>query len=194
MNFMAQRAKMTPNSILGRYLTKQIIINFIMVLLMVLGVVLLFEVIELLRRTSDRDDVGFALVMELAVTKMPRTIEMVFPFVMMIAAMVTFWKLSKSNEFVIIRATGVSIWGVLSPVLLAVFGIGVFWVAVLNPISAKLFELKETLSYRLSTDNPNAMLFSNKGFLFGINCLQKTHSFIMITSLGRGALFEFCWK
>lgn len=71
--------------------------------------------------------------------------------------------MSKTNEFVIIRASGVSIWGVLTPVLLAVFGIGLFWVAVFNPISAKLYELKETLSYRLSTDNPNAFLFSNKG-------------------------------
>ena len=50
---------------------------------------------------------------EMAVTKLPKTIEMVFPFVMMIAAMVTFWKLSKSNEFVIVRAAGVSIWGFL---------------------------------------------------------------------------------
>lgn len=71
--------------------------------------------------------------------------------------------MSKTSEFVIIRASGVSIWGVLTPVLLAVFGIGLFWVAVFNPISAKLYELKETLSYRLSTDNPNAFLFSNKG-------------------------------
>ena len=47
--------------------------------------------------------------------------------------------------------------------LLAVFGIGVFWIMVFNPISAKMFELRETLSYRLSTNNPNAVLFSNKG-------------------------------
>lgn len=85
------------------------------------------------------------------------------PFVIMVSTMIAFWRLSKTNEFVIIRASGVSIWGVLTPVLLAVFGIGLFWVAVFNPISAKLYELKETLSYRLSTDNPNAFLFSNKG-------------------------------
>lgn len=102
---------MNPKSILGRYLIKQIIVNFITVLMMVLGVVLLFEVVELLRRTSGRDDVDFAFVMEMAVTKLPKTVEMVFPFVVMIAAMVTFWKLSKSNEFVIVRAAGVSIWG-----------------------------------------------------------------------------------
>lgn len=97
---------MNPKSILGRYLIKQIIVNFITVLMMVLGVVLLFEVVELLRRTSGRDDVDFAFVMEMAVTKLPKTVEMVFPFVVMIAAMVTFWKLSKSNEFVIVRAAG----------------------------------------------------------------------------------------
>ena len=178
MNFMAQRAKMTPNSILGRYLTKQIIINFIMVLLMVLGVVLLFEVIELLRRTSDRDDVGFALVMELAVTKMPRTIEMVFPFVMMIAAMVTFWKLSKSNEFVIIRAAGVSIWGFLTPVLVATFVIGVLNTAAINPISAKMYDWYETLEYRMETRNPKAVLFSDQG-LWIREALDDNHVMVL---------------
>lgn len=69
---------MNPKSILGRYLIKQIIVNFITVLMMVLGVVLLFEVVELLRRTSGRDDVDFAFVMEMAVTKLPKTVEMVF--------------------------------------------------------------------------------------------------------------------
>lgn len=97
------------------------------------------------------------------IAKLPETVDKVVPFVIMVSTMIAFWRLSKTNEFVIIRASGVSIWGVLTPVLLAVFGIGLFWVAVFNPISAKLYELKETLSYRLSTDNPNAFLFSNKG-------------------------------
>lgn len=154
---------MSPNSILGRYLTKQIIVNFILVLTMVLGVVLLFEVVELLRRTSGRDDVSFGFVMELAVTKLPKTIEMVFPFVMMIAAMATFWKLSKSNEFVIVRAAGVSIWGFLLPVLAATFLIGVLNVTIVNPVSANLYDLYETLEYRLKTRNPKAVLFSDQG-------------------------------
>lgn len=154
---------MNPKSILGRYLIKQIIVNFITVLMMVLGVVLLFEVVELLRRTSGRDDVDFAFVMEMAVTKLPKTVEMVFPFVVMIAAMVTFWKLSKSNEFVIVRAAGVSIWGFLAPVLFATFVIGVINVTVVNPISANMYDLYETLEYRLKTKNPKAVLFSDQG-------------------------------
>ena len=36
---------MNPNAILGKYLIKQIVINFLAVLLMVMGIVLMFEVI-----------------------------------------------------------------------------------------------------------------------------------------------------
>ena len=82
---------------------------------------------------------------------------------MMIAAMVTFWKVSKSNEFVIIRAAGVSVWGFLTPILFAVFVIGVLNVTVVNPVAAKMYEMFETLDYRLKTKNPKAVLFSDKG-------------------------------
>ncbi len=154
---------MKPTSILGRYLTKQILFNFLAVLLMIISVIMLFEVVELLRRTSGRYDVSFWFVLELAITKMPKTIEMVFPFVMMIAAMVTFWKLSKSNEFVIMRAAGVSIWGFLLPVLATTFLIGVVNVTMINPVAANMYDLYETLDYRLKTHNPKAVLFSDQG-------------------------------
>ncbi len=154
---------MKPTSILGRYLTRQILFNFFAVLFMVVSVVMLFEVVELLRRTSDRPEVGFGLVMQLALTKLPKTVEMVFPFVVMIAAMATFWKLSKSNEFVIMRAAGVSIWGFLLPVLAAVFAVGVVNITMINPISARMYDMYETLYYRMKTKNPNAVLFSDQG-------------------------------
>lgn len=154
---------MNPKSILGRYLVKQLVVNFLAVLMMIVGVIMLFELVELLRRTSGRDDVSFAFVMEMAITKLPRTIEMVFPFVVMIAAMATFWKLSKSNEFVIIRASGVSIWGFLTPVMAATFAIGAINVGLINPISAQMYDMYETLEYRFKSKNPTAILFSSQG-------------------------------
>lgn len=154
---------MKPNSILGSYLIKQTILNFLFVLAVICAIIMMFDMIEILRKTSGRHDVSVGFLLQYVVTKLPETVDKVVPFVIMVSTMIAFWRLSKTNEFVIIRASGVSIWGVLTPVLLAVFGIGLFWVAVFNPISAKLYELKETLSYRLSTDNPNAFLFSNKG-------------------------------
>ena len=68
---------MNPKSILGRYLAKQIVVNFLSVLLMVVGVILMFEMVELLRKASGREDVTFWFLLEIALTKMPKTIEQI---------------------------------------------------------------------------------------------------------------------
>ena len=154
---------MNPNSILGRYLIKQIIYSFLGVLLLVLGIVFMFEIIELLRKVSSRNDVDAIFILKMALAKLPRTIEMIFPFVMMIAAMISFWRFSKTNEYVIIRAGGVSIWGFLKPVLIATFFVGVINVTLVNPVSAYLYEVYETYEFRLKTKNPNAMIFTDMG-------------------------------
>ena len=148
---------MNPTSILGRYLTKQLLGAFLGVLLMIIGIIFMFDMIELLRRTAERPDVEFAFILKMAFSKLPRTFDLVFPFVMMIAAMITFWKISRSNEFVIIRAAGVSIWGVLIPILSAVFVVGMINITVINPITSDLYEVYATMDYRFKTRKPKAM-------------------------------------
>lgn len=154
---------MKPNSILGSYLIKQTVVNFLYVLLVICAIIMMFDTIEILRKTSGRYDASIGFIIQYVIAKLPETVDKIIPFIVMISTMITFWRLSKMNEFVIIRAAGVSIWGVITPVLLAVFMIGVVWVSVVNPISSKLFELRETMSYRLKTNNPDAFLFSNQG-------------------------------
>ena len=154
---------MKPTSILGRYLTKQIIFNFLAVLLIILGIIFLFEMVERLRRISGRDDLDIWFAVQLAVARLPKTVEQVFPFVMMIAAMITFWNLSKTNEFVVMRSAGVSIWGFLTPVCLATFVVGVINITLVNPVAADLYNMFETLEQRMMTRDPSAMLFSDEG-------------------------------
>jgi len=151
------------NSILGRYLSKQIVVTFLMVLTAIAGVIMMFDAIEALRRIAGRDDTGMNYVIKYAITKLPETVDKVLPFVMMVAAMICFWRASKHNEYVIIRASGVSIWGFLYPVLAAVFLVGALNIALINPISSKMYEMHATLKYRFITRDPSAMLFSSKG-------------------------------
>lgn len=154
---------MKPGSILGRYISKQIVVTFLLVLLTIMGIIMMFDAIEALRRISGREDTGMSYVLEYVITRLPQTIDKVLPFIMMVASMITFWKVSKSNEYVIIRSSGVSVWGFLTPVFLTVFAVGVINIALLNPISSKMYEMHETIKYRFITRNPNAMLFSSKG-------------------------------
>lgn len=153
---------MRPTSILGRYLTRQIVFNFFAVLLIILGIIFLFEMVERLRRIA-RTEFGIWFAIQLAVARLPKSAEQVFPFVMMIAAMITFWRLSKTNEFVVMRSAGVSIWGFLAPICLATLVIGVANVTLVNPVAADLFSMFETLERRMDTKNPSAMLFSDQG-------------------------------
>lgn len=169
---------MKPNSILGSYLAKQTFLNFLYVLAVISAIIMMFDMIEILRKTSGRYEVSIGFLLEYVLAKLPETVDKVIPFIVMVSTMITFWKFSKTNEFVIIRAAGVSIWGVLMPVLLTVLGIGFFWIMILNPVSAKLYELKETLSYRMSTNNPKAFLFSNKGLWIRENKNDDTMSII----------------
>ena len=154
---------MNPFAILSRYITKQLIANFLMVFFAILSIILMFEGIEALRKIAGHDDISLWFALQLAITRMSKTTEIVIPFVMMVAAMITFWRLSKNNEFVIIRSAGVSMFGFLWPLMIAVFIIGIINVTALNPITSKLYELHEVLDYRLDAHDPNAVLFSSKG-------------------------------
>ena len=154
---------MKPNSILGKYLTKQLIFNFIGVLIVILGIIFLFEMVERLRRIAGNPDFGIWFAFQLAVARLPKTAEQVFPFVMMIAAIITFWRLSKNSEFIVMRAAGLSIWGFLTPLCIATFIVGVINITMINPLSASLYSMFETLEQRMETKNMNAMSFSDRG-------------------------------
>ena len=43
---------MNPNIILGRYLSKQIVLTFLLVLVAIMGIIMMFDAVEALRRIS----------------------------------------------------------------------------------------------------------------------------------------------
>ena len=149
--------------ILSRYITRQLLANFFIVFFAILGIIMMFDSIEALRRVSGRDDLTLGFTAQYALTRITKTVETVIPFVLMVASMITFWRLSKNNEFVIIRSAGVSVFGFLKPLMVATFLLGVADIALFNPIAAKMYEWHEVLSYRMQTKNPKAVLFSSKG-------------------------------
>lgn len=154
---------MKPNTILGRYLMKQIVLTFLGVMTMALGIIFIFEMIELLRRAASTPQITFWFLLQMGFTKLPEAVNLIFPFVMMIAAMITFWKICKNSEFVIIIASGASIWEFLTPVLLATFLIGVVNITLVNPISSRMYEQYERLNIKFKMQDMNTVLYTDKG-------------------------------
>ena len=75
--------------------------------------------------------------------KLPSLLQEIAFFLILIAALLTLNKLNSRLEIAVMRSVGISIWKILSPLLLTSFLIGVFWVTVFNPNVSRSKSQKE---------------------------------------------------
>lgn len=123
---------------LTRYYGKHYLLWFSTFLGGLAGIIFLFEVAELLRRSANLPDTGLGLVLRMGLYKLPETIERILPFVVLFSGMFTFWRLTRSQELIVARAAGVSAWQFLAPALLITLTFSFFNVTLLNPVGAHL--------------------------------------------------------
>lgn len=131
----------------------------------VTAVVLLFDSIEILRRSASKSEIGMAVVMQMSLLKLPHLIQQMLPFCVLFGATLAFWRLSKANELVVSRAAGISAWQILAPAAGLAVLIGVAQVTVFNPISSVMlskFEKLESQYLKRST----SLLSVSKGGLW----------------------------
>lgn len=129
---------MMIHSLLSRYIISEYLRNFLLLLGMLLGVIVLFDIAELMRRSANIDNISFAVIAQMALFKLPEAGAEVFPFAVLLAAIYSFWSLSKRHELVILRNAGLSAWQFILPMSAAAFSIGLLYIAVLNPISSSM--------------------------------------------------------
>lgn len=124
--------------------------SFVMVLAFIVGLILLGDTLELLRRLANKPGAGFGTVMGMALLKLPHMLHLVMPFAVMLGSMIALWRLTRSHEMVAARSAGVSVWQVLAPVLAAAALVGVLEVTVFNPLAATLHSRFEAMEDRFA--------------------------------------------
>ncbi len=129
---------MSERWVLQRYFGRQYLFWFLVFLLSLSGIVFLFEIAELMRRASGRENVGFDLIFKMGIYKLPETIERILAFVVLFSGLFTFWKLTRSQELIVARSAGISAWQFMRPALLVTVGFSVLNVALINPIGAMM--------------------------------------------------------
>ncbi|MEL0196345.1 MAG: LptF/LptG family permease, partial [Rhodobiaceae bacterium] len=80
-------------------------------------VVSLIQAVELARRSSNKQMAEDVSILNLVLLNIPTVIEMTLPMVLIIGSMVCFESWNRTNEFIVSRGFGKSIWSVLSPVV-----------------------------------------------------------------------------
>lgn len=120
---------------LSRYIAHKYLVNTLYLLAILLGMIFIFDMIELLRR-AGRNDIPFMTVLQMGMLKLPEVGQRLVPFAILFSAMFTFWQLSKRYELVVMRAAGFSVWQFLAPVVGVAVFVGIFQVMLINPLGA----------------------------------------------------------
>lgn len=98
-------------------------------------VVFLGDLLELSRKAAEKD-ISFFKLCELALLKMPKTIQKLIAFCVMLSTVLLFAKFSRTSELVIFKASGLSVFGYVMPSIIVAFGLGVLLILFINPLSS----------------------------------------------------------
>lgn len=137
--------------------------GFLVLFISFMLLILLFDTIELLRRAAPKPDVSFAMVMEMALLKLPHMGQQTFPFAALFGGMWAFWRLARSHELEVTRAAGVSAWQFLLPVLVVALLLGILRVVALNPLASATLARFERIEAVLMKGQKSYLALSASG-------------------------------
>lgn len=117
------------------YIARRFVLSVGQVLLSFLAILVLIDMIEQLRRLSDRG-VGLAEALRLSLFNVPESLYAILPLIFVMGSIALFLSLARSSELVVVRAAGQSgLRFLVTPVVVAL-ALGLFAIGVLNPLVA----------------------------------------------------------
>lgn len=150
---------MTVALTLNYYVSRRFLVAALAMLAGLTGLVSLFDFIELLRRAASRPEVTLGLVTEIASLRLPYIAMRLLPFAILLGGIMAFWRLTRSSELIVARASGVSAWGFLSGPVLCGLALGAAASGGLSPLSSLMLARAEALDnvYLRSGGGPLAL-------------------------------------
>ncbi|MFK7793491.1 MAG: LPS export ABC transporter permease LptG [Devosiaceae bacterium] len=122
---------------LSKYLAATFARQFGFVFLAAFGLMMLVDVMELARRGGNLE-VPISAIILISATRLPALAEQLVPFAVLIAAVMTLVAMSKRSELIIARASGLSAWQFLVPLIVVAALFGMVAALIYNPLSASL--------------------------------------------------------
>jgi lipopolysaccharide export system permease protein len=160
------------HTILNNYMSRQFFLMWALFIVGIVGLMALFDAIELMRRVGKVAGFDLGLVLFLTALKMPGNAMIVAPFTILFAGMMIIHQLIKRQEIVIMRAAGASIWQVLYPLFVVSLLIGTLMVGVVNPMAAATKEQYRQYESQYLKRERNIVAVLNKGLWLRVPTTQ----------------------
>ncbi len=150
---------MTAAVTLSFYIARQFTAMVLAMLCALSALISLFDFIELLRRSATKPDATFGIVVEIAALRLPFVAMQILPFAVLLGGMICFWRLTRSSELIVARASGISAWEFLAAPTLCAVLLGALATAAVSPISSVMLSRAETMqdAYLRSGGGPLAL-------------------------------------
>lgn len=133
----------------------------------VIGTVIsLFEGSELVRRSMGKTNIDLSIILEMIVLKLPTHFQMLLPFIVLSATMVSFYRLNHTQEIIAARSSGLSIWQLLSGLMAFVLAFGFLQLIILNPLSAAMSNRLANLDATYFSGASSRIAISETGLWF----------------------------
>ncbi len=155
------RVRLSPIATI--YLARQFLLAFLAILGVFIAVIFLVDLIELMRRASGKQEATFVTVLSMAFYKLSLTAQKTLPFAVLFGAMFAFWRLNRHSELVALRASGVSVWQFILPLIASAGLLGAVKVTAVNPIGAVMIGRYEQLENRYLRGRSNLMAATAAG-------------------------------
>ena len=145
------------------YIGRQFLRWFAASFSVILGIMFLGDLAELMRRATGLQGVTTGILTEMALMKTPYNAQEIIPFAVLFGSILALRQMTRSQELVIARAAGVSVWQFLAPALICAFAVGVVAIAVFNPIAAHMQREYSLLDNRILRKAGDLPLLTTKG-------------------------------
>ena len=162
-NWIIQNKKQGVSMTLAIYFGKRYLISFIRVFLSIVLLVLLFDFLTNLNRLNGIEaQIWNALILSLLRTTTYLSLAM--PLIIMLSALAFSVSLSRSNEFIVLRASGVSALKGLFSVILSAFFLGIISIFILDPLAGKMIGYYDIKLDKLRSKEQSQVLINDNGY------------------------------
>lgn len=161
------------------YITKEIFKSFFIIFF---GFLILFFAVDFFEMTKDAKNIDNALKIsiEIVLFRIPNLLETILHFIILLAGLFTFYKLSNNSEIVIMRASGRSIFQIIKFPIFIAFLFGIFVITIYNPISSSLNVKSERLKNIHFKNEKEDLLESTSGMWLKQRNLDNDNGSIVI--------------
>ncbi|MBN8828843.1 MAG: LPS export ABC transporter permease LptG [Sphingobacteriia bacterium] len=139
---------MKYSNVISKYITRQFLASLLLVIAIVSCVVILVDSLEMMRRSHNKA-INLFYIFSIILLRTPMMLQEVMPFIMIIAGMLCYSRLSRNSELIVMRSVGVSAWQFLMPSVVTAFILGVIFITVLTPITSRMFSKSDILEDKL---------------------------------------------